>query len=81
MRKNVQNSNQRKCNLNTEIDQGWPTDRSPSFSWAISPDFALNWQDTWKNIFQSKFQKVYKNYYPSIRGSCIFFGASCDCWP
>jgi len=28
------------------IHQGWPTGRSPSVSWSIAPDFALNLQDT-----------------------------------
>jgi len=34
----------RKCSLNTEIDQGWPTGWPPSVTWSISPDFALEWQ-------------------------------------
>jgi len=24
------------------LDQGWPTSRSPSLSWSIAPDFALD---------------------------------------
>jgi len=36
------------------LDQGWPTrrswstGRSPSVNWSITPDFAFNWQYTWK---------------------------------
>jgi len=42
----------------------------------------LHWIDKIpkKNTFQSIFQKVHKNC-PSIRWSCISFGASCDGWP
>jgi len=28
------------------IQHGWPIGQSPSVSWSIMPDFALNWQDT-----------------------------------
>jgi len=42
------------------MDQGWPTGRSPSVTWSIAPDSALNWQDIQKNIFQLIFQKVHK---------------------
>ena len=44
-----QNSNQKNEALNTEIDQGWQigrSHRSPSVTWLIAPDFALDLQDT-----------------------------------
>ena len=37
--------------LSYVLGQGWPTSRSPSVSWSIAPDLALNWQDTWKEHF------------------------------
>jgi len=73
----------KKCSLNTEIDQWWPT------GWSHQPvdrrvslgrlNLILHRTDELpkKNIFQSIFQKVHKNYL-SIGWSCIFFGASCD---
>jgi len=46
MKKTVQETN------NYVLQQGWPThrsrstSRSPRLRWSITPDFALNWQDT-----------------------------------
>jgi len=58
------------------------TSWSPSVTWLIRLHLILHWIDKLpkKNIFQSIFQKVHKNY-PSIGWSCIFFGVSCDGWP
>jgi len=66
------------------IGQGWPT--RPMKRLVAACQLV---DHTWfcridkipkKNTFQSKFQKVHKNY-PSIGWSRIFFGASCNDWP
>ena len=83
------NSNQKKCSINTEIDQSDKQvdriDRLIAECHLVDRVwFCIEWtrEDSLpkKNIFQSIFQKVHKNY-PSVGWSRIFFGASCDGWP
>ena len=67
MRKNVQNCNQKKCSLNTEIDQGGKqVDRRMSFG---RSRLILHWMDKipilTRTFFNQYSRKVHKNY-PSI---------------